>query len=139
MLPFCGYHIGDYFQHWLDMGKSVASPPRIFNVNWFRKDSAGKFAWPGFGQNMRVLEWIVNRCQDQAEGVDTPLGLAPRYTDLNWQGMDFSEQRFNGVMAIDGFTWNKELALHDELFDRIGDKLPATMLMQRQRIGQRLG
>ncbi|MEO8132418.1 MAG: phosphoenolpyruvate carboxykinase (GTP) [Betaproteobacteria bacterium] len=139
MLPFCGYHIGDYFQHWLEMGRSVAQPPRIFNVNWFRKDAAGKFAWPGFGENMRVLEWIVNRCQGQAGGVDTPLGFAPRYNDLNWQGLDFGEQRFAGVMSIDGFTWNKELALHDELFNRIGDKLPASLLLQRQQIGQRLG
>ena len=138
MLPFCGYHIGDYFQHWLKMGKSVAHPPRIFNVNWFRKNADGKFAWPGFGENMRVLKWIVDRCQGEAGGQQTPLGFAPRYSDLRWEGLDFGEKDFDCVMRIDGFTWNKELKSHDELFQRIGDKLPATLLVQRRQIGERL-
>lgn len=138
MLPFCGYHIGDYFRHWLGMGKAASHAPRIFNVNWFRKDENGKFAWPGFGQNMRVLKWIVDRCRGQAGGVETPLGFAPRFTDLNWKGLDFTEQRFAGVMQIDGFTWNKELASHDQLFQKIGDKLPEALKAQRRSIGQRL-
>jgi phosphoenolpyruvate carboxykinase (GTP) len=138
MLPFCGYHIGDYFQHWLAMGKSASRAPRIFNVNWFRKDENGKFAWPGFGQNMRVLKWIVDRCQGHADGIETPLGFAPRYPDLNWKGLEFGEQCFDGVMRIDSFTWNKELASHDELFGKIGDKLPESLKAQRQILGQKL-
>jgi phosphoenolpyruvate carboxykinase (GTP) len=138
MLPFCGYHIGDYFRHWLAIGKAASHAPRIFNVNWFRKDENGKFAWPGFGQNMRVLKWIVDRCQGHGGGVETPLGFAPRYGDLNWQGLEFGEHRFAGVMKIDGFTWNKELASHDQLFGKIGDKLPEALKAQRRSIGQRL-
>ena len=138
MLPFCGYHIGDYFRHWLQVGKSAARAPRIFIVNWFRKDEQGKFAWPGFGQNMRVLKWIVDRCQGQAGGVETPLGIAPGFGDLNWQGLEFSEQQFARVMKIDGSTWNKELEAHDALFKKVGEKLPESLKAQRQRIGERL-
>ena len=138
MLPFCGYHVGDYFRHWLAMGKAVSQPPRIFNVNWFRKDENGKFAWPGFGQNMRVLKWVVDRCEGHADGVETPLGISPRYADLNWQGLNFSELRFDGVMRIEGSTWNKELASHDELFKKVGAKLPEALMAQRRSIGQRL-
>ena len=138
MLPFCGYHVGDYFRHWLAMGKAVSEPPRIFNVNWFRKDENGKFAWPGFGQNMRVLKWVVDRCEGHADGVETPLGISPRYADLNWQGLNFSELRFDGVMRIEGSTWNKELMSHDELFKKVGAKLPEALKAQRKSLGQRL-
>ena len=138
MLPFCGYHIGDYFKHWLAMGKAASNPPKIFNVNWFRKDENGAFAWPGFGQNMRVLKWIFDRCHGIGGGVTTSLGFAPQYSDLNWTGLDFSELRFNGVMQIDGSTWNKELASHDDLFKKIGDKLPPVLEAQRVSLGKRL-
>ena len=138
MLPFCGYHVGDYFKHWLEVGRAAKSPPKIFNVNWFMKDDGGKFAWPGFGQNMRVLEWIVRRCQGKARGVETALGVSPEYADLHWQGLDFSTQQFSGVMKIDRPTWNKELDSHDQLFAKIGDKLPAALRDQRVRIGERL-
>jgi phosphoenolpyruvate carboxykinase (GTP) len=138
MLPFCGYHIGDYFRHWLAMGKAIPHTPKMFIVNWFRKDKNGKFAWPGFGQNMRVLKWIVDRCQGRAGGVDTPLGFAPRYGDLNWQGLDYAEERFAGIMEIEGSTWNRELASHDQFFEKIGDKLPEILKAQRRDIGQRL-
>ena len=138
MLPFCGYHIGDYFRHWLAIGKAARQAPKIFNVNWFRKDENGKFAWPGFGQNMRVLKWIVDRCQGKGGGTETPLGFAPRYSDLNWQGLDFGEDRFARVMQSNGSTWNKELASHDQLFEKIGGKLPEALKAQRRSIGQRL-
>ena len=138
MLPFCGYHIGDYFRHWLEVGKNAARAPRIFNVNWFRKDEQGKFVWPGFGQNMRVLKWIVDRCQGKADGHETPLGFAPKYADLNWEGLEFSEQQFDQVMRFDGSTWNKELAAHDELFKKVGDKLPKELEMKRVALGERL-
>ena len=101
MLPFCGYHIGDYFRHWLAMGRAVARPPKIFNVNWFRTDENGKFVWPGFRQNMRVLKWIVDRCGDRAHGVETALGLQPEYRDLDWRGLDFSSGRFGQVMRLE--------------------------------------
>ncbi len=98
MLPFCGYHVGDYFKHWLIMGEAVAHPPRIFSVNWFRKDENGKFVWPGFGQNMRVLQWIVERCRGRARAVENSVGLVPDYADLNWTGTDFDAAHFAGVM-----------------------------------------
>jgi phosphoenolpyruvate carboxykinase (GTP) len=138
MLPFCGYHIGDYFRHWLRMGRATAKPPRIFNVNWFRKDADGKFVWPGFGQNMRVLQWIVERCEGKATGIDTPLGIAPRYGDLNWNGLNFSEAQFDQVMSGDRSTWNKELASHDQLFQKIGAKLPEALRVQRETLERKL-
>ena len=95
MLPFCGYHVGDYFQHWLAMGKAIAHPPRIFSVNWFRKDGDGKFAWPGFGQNMRVLQWVVERCRGRAHATESAIGLVPDYGDLNWKGAAFDADRFD--------------------------------------------
>jgi phosphoenolpyruvate carboxykinase (GTP) len=134
MLPFCGYHVGDYFEHWLAIGKSAAKPPRIFNVNWFRKGADGKFIWPGFGENMRVLKWIVERCEGTAGGVETPLGVAPRFADLHWQGLSFPEAKFNEAMRIDGSTWNQELTSHDQLFDKVGEKLPTALRERRQTL-----
>ena len=105
MLPFCGYHVGDYFKHWLVMGEAVAHPPRIFSVNWFRKDDDGKFVWPGFGQNMRVLQWIVERCRGRgARGRERRRDLVPDYADLNWRGREFDAQHFASVMRVDRRT-----------------------------------
>ncbi len=138
MLPFCGYHVGDYFAHWLAMGKSVASPPRIFNVNWFRTDVDGKFAWPGFGQNMRVLQWIVERCRGHAHAVETALGYEPAYADLNWTGLDFPPEKFAQMMKVDGAMWQREFAAHDALFAKLGAKRPAALAAERARLGQRI-
>jgi phosphoenolpyruvate carboxykinase (GTP) len=138
MLPFCGYHIGDYFQHWLAMGRRVACPPRIFGVNWFRIGDGGRFAWPGFGQNMRVLQWIVERCQGRARAVETPLGLEPAYTDLDWTGMSFPPERFSQLMRIDRDAWSRELAAHDALFAKLDDKRPQALASQRRQLGERL-
>ncbi len=138
MLPFCGYHIGDYFAHWLAMGRKVAHPPRIFNVNWFRTDKNGKFAWPGFGQNMRVLKWIVERCLGRAHAVAAPLGLQPDYADLDWRGLDFTHERFDQVMQIDRSGWEKELLAHDQLFGKLGNKQPAELVRLRRELGTRL-
>ena len=137
MLPFCGYHIGDYFAHWLAMAKSVRHPPRIFNVNWFRTDASGKFAWPGFGQNMRVLKWIVERCLGKAHAEQTPLGLQPEYGDLDWRGLEFGPERFATVMRLDKARWLDELAAHDELFAKLGAKQPPVFAAQRQELGAR--
>ena len=138
MLPFCGYHVGDYFQHWLKMGAAVAHPPRIFSVNWFRKGADGKFVWPGFGQNMRVLQWIVERCAGRAHASETATGLSPTYADLNWKSTDFDADRFAAVMNIDRAQWQRELASHDELFAKLGPKRPAALQRERERLGDRI-
>jgi phosphoenolpyruvate carboxykinase (GTP) len=138
MLPFCGYHVGDYFKHWLKLGTSVQTPPKIFNVNWFRTDAAGKFAWPGFGQNMRVLKWIVDRCHGGGHAVDTALGLQPEYRDLEWSGLDFSADRFEQVMRFDRDSWKRELDAHDRLFAQLGAKQPRALAELRRSLGARL-
>jgi phosphoenolpyruvate carboxykinase (GTP) len=127
MLPFCGYHMGDYISHWLDFGRRIASPPKIFNVNWFRRDADGKFLWPGFGDNMRVLKWIVGRARNQAPAVEGPLGWTPRYKDLDWRGLKFTEDQFDGVMSVERSQWTQEIASHDELFFSLYDRLPREM------------
>ena len=138
MLPFCGYHVGDYFAHWLAIGKKVARPPQIFTVNWFRTDKDGKFVWPGFGQNMRVLAWIVERCRGAGGFRETALGLEPDYLDLNWSGLDFPRERFANVMQIDTKSWDRELASHDALFAKLGAKQPAALAAERERLAERL-
>ena len=138
MLPFCGYHVGDYFEHWLEMGKAVAHPPRIFCVNWFRKGSDGKFTWPGFGQNMRVLQWIVERCRGRAHAREIAVGLAPTYDDINWNGASFDAARFDDVMALDRTKWNEELAAHDALFAKLGAKRPPALAAERESLAHRL-
>ncbi len=139
MLAFCGYHIGAYFQHWLKMGRSVRYPPEIFRVNWFRRDANGKFIWPGFGENMRVLKWIVERCQGKANGVDTPLGTMPRYQDITWAGLgSVPKERFDELMAIDRRAWSEELRLHDELLASLGRHLPQALQSRRDILGGQL-
>jgi len=138
MLPFCGYHIGDYFAHWLKMGHTVAKPPKIFNVNWFRTDAQGRFAWPGFGHNMRVLKWIVDRCKDHASAVGGPLGAQPRYSDLDWRGLELGADRFDTLMRFDAAAWQAELQAHDSLFAKVGSKLPKTLGQLSARLHERL-
>jgi phosphoenolpyruvate carboxykinase (GTP) len=139
MLPFCGYHVADYFRHWLAIGKRVARPPKIFAVNWFRKDANGRFVWPGFGENMRILQWIVRRCAGTARAVETPLGLMPAYDDLEWAGLDFSPDRFAAVTRVDADEWKRELSSHDELFERIGSQRPQELVSERRSLAGRLG
>jgi phosphoenolpyruvate carboxykinase (GTP) len=135
MLPFAGYHMGDYFNHWLSFGRNVPNPPRIFGVNWFRKDADGKFVWPGFGDNMRVLEWIVQRSKGAAFAIESPLGWMPRYQDITWTGLEgFGEADFFKAMSVDRDEWNAELLQHEELFTRLHDRLPSEMRSIRDLI-----
>lgn len=124
MLPFCGYHMGDYWQHWLDMGKLLKNPPKIFNVNWFRTDDSGNFIWPGFGENLRVLEWIVNRCEGASEAVDTPIGFVPRPEDLNLEGSGVDASTVKELLTVDAELWRAECAGIREFYSAFGDKLP---------------
>ncbi|MCW8915141.1 MAG: phosphoenolpyruvate carboxykinase (GTP) [Magnetovibrio sp.] len=133
MLPFCGYNMGDYWQHWVDFGAKLDNPPAIFRVNWFRKDENGKFMWPGFGQNMRVLKWIVDRVNGKAEGaVESPLGLMPTHGDIPWEGLDFAKETFEHLMEVDKAGAMADAEDQTNLFDKFGDKLPAEMEAQRQ-------
>ena len=132
MLPFIGYHMASYFNHWLQVGRQIADPPRIFSVNWFRKDENGNFQWPGFGQNMRVLKWIVERANGHAIGVESPIGWMPRYEDLDWRGSDFSLEQFAELMSIESAEWKQELASHEELFIKLYDRLPKELVAVRE-------
>jgi phosphoenolpyruvate carboxykinase (GTP) len=133
MLPFCGYHMADYFNHWLQFGRNLPAPPRIFSVNWFRKDQQGKFVWPGFGDNMRILKWIIQRIKGQASAVESPIGWMPHYDDIDWTGLEtFTRQDFEDLMNVDREEWKQELLAHAELFERMYDKLPKEYIFMRE-------
>jgi phosphoenolpyruvate carboxykinase (GTP) len=132
MLPFCGYHMGDYFNHWLQFGRGLPAPPRVYGVNWFRKDATGNFIWPGFGENMRVLKWIVQKSRGEVNAVESPIGWMPTYDDMDWSGLDFTEEQFESIMAIDREEWKAELLQHAELFERMYDKLPKEFIFMRE-------
>jgi len=139
MLAFCGYNMGDYFAHWLKMGKVAHHPPRIFRVNWFRRDANGKFIWPGFSENMRVLAWIVDRCRGRAQGVDTALGVMPRFEDLSWAGLDkFPADQYRELSRVEQSAWKEELASHDDLLSKLGAHLPRELELGRKALHQRL-
>jgi phosphoenolpyruvate carboxykinase (GTP) len=124
MLPFCGYHMADYFNHWLQIGRTVPNPPRMFFTNWFRTGKDGKFLWPGFGENMRVLKWVVDRVHGRGYAIESPIGWMPKYEDIDWTGLDFSQDRFNELMMVDRESWKKEISSHETLFSKLYDKLP---------------
>jgi phosphoenolpyruvate carboxykinase (GTP) len=134
MLPFCGYNMADYWSHWLGFSKKGLKLPKIFRVNWFRKDDAGNFIWPGFGENMRVLEWVCDRVHDNRDAVEGPLGNMPRYGDLNWTGLEFTADAFSGIMDLARDAGNNEARSQKELFDSFAGRLPAAMEAQRQAL-----
>jgi phosphoenolpyruvate carboxykinase (GTP) len=138
MLPFCGYHMGDYFRHWLKMPRSLSATPRIFHVNWFRKGADGKFIWPGYRENMRVLKWIVERARVRAPGAETPIGWMPRYEDIEWKGLKFPKEKFEELQAFDRTAWQREVMDHEELFIRLHDHLPPEMIYERELLICRL-
>jgi phosphoenolpyruvate carboxykinase (GTP) len=132
MLPFCGYHMGDYFHHWIAMQKHLAETPRVFHVNWFRKGDDGTFLWPGFGENMRVLKWIVDRARGRALAMETPIGWMPHYTDIDWTGIDFPQESFARLQHFDRAAWRAEVMGHEELFLDLHDRLPKEMIYERE-------
>jgi phosphoenolpyruvate carboxykinase (GTP) len=138
MLPFCGYNMADYWAHWLGIGRRIPNPPRIFRVNWFRKDENGKFMWPGFGENMRVLKWIVDRVRGRSYAVESPLGWMPRYEDLTWQGLEYPSAKFHELMGISREAGRTEAHAHEELFDRFFDRLPKEFIYERELLRSRL-
>jgi len=134
MLPFCGYNMGDYWNHWLDMGNKGLKLPTIFRVNWFRKTADGKWLWPGFGQNMRVLQWVVNRVNHKVEGRETVFGTVPNYDDINWNGLAYDKASFDQLMAVDAANSLREFEDQSKLFKSIGETLPADLEKQRQEM-----
>ena len=142
MLPFCGYNMSDYFQHWLNTGDKITAAggkqPKIFTTNWFRKGEDGKFVWPGYGENMRVLKWMIDRIEGQAKGTDTMFGVAPTYAEINWNGLDFSEAQFNTVTSIDRAAWTDELKLHATHFEQLAYHLPQALVDTKAELEKRL-
>ncbi len=142
MLPFMGYNMSDYFQHWLNLGAMISAQgaqlPRIYTTNWFRKNAEGKFVWPGYGENMRVLKWMIDRIEGQAQGQETAFGIAPQYAEINWGGLDFSAEQFQNVTSIDKAAWTDELKLHDEHFAMLAQGLPRELLNAKADLEQRL-
>ena len=139
MLPFCGYHMGDYFAHWLEMGKLLGDKaPKIFNVNWFRTDENGKFIWPGFGDNLRVLMWILARCNGSIDAVETPIGLEPKPEDINIDGLDINRNTLNDLLSVDKACWREDVAGIKEFYKKIGDKLPAALRSELKTLEQNL-
>ena len=139
MLPFCGYHMGDYFQHWLDMGKKLGDKaPKIFNVNWFRTDDEGHFIWPGFGDNMRVLMWILDRCEGKADAVETPIGFEPKPEDINIEGLDIDLDTIKGLLDVDKDLWKEDAAGIEEFYQKFGEKLPKELKAELETLKKNL-
>jgi len=138
MLPFCGYNMGDYLNHWLGIRRDLSDPPRIFHVNWFRKNADGKFLWPGFGENFRVLRWVIDRTRGRARASETQIGWMPRYQEFDWKGMDFPQEQFDECMKIDPAEWRRELISQTELFLTLHDRLPKELIFQRELLISRM-
>jgi len=143
MLPFAGYNMSDYFQHWLSLGEKLeaagAKLPRIYKTNWFRKDANGKFVWPGFGENTRILKWMIDRIEGEAKGVEHAVGISPSYSDIRWVGLDFPQEQFDQVTDINVDDWAVELKLHKELFEKLAHNLPPALVKAKRELAERLG
>jgi phosphoenolpyruvate carboxykinase (GTP) len=138
MLPFCGYHMGDYFGHWLAMGRRLSNPPRIFHVNWFRVGDDGQFLWPGFGQNVRVLKWILQRVTSTADAREEAIGHVPTRSSLDLEGLELSDAALDQLLSVDRVTWQSEVSDHGVFLSQFGDRLPAEIWQQRQSLAKRL-
>jgi phosphoenolpyruvate carboxykinase (GTP) len=142
MLPFMGYHMGEHFGHWLGIGAKLQASgvkvPHIFCVNWFRKGADGKFVWPGYGENMRALKWMLERIEGRAGGAEHLFGISPRYEDISWDGLAFTREQFDAVMSIDRAAWQQELKLHGELFDQLSSRVPEQLLKTKAQIERKL-
>jgi phosphoenolpyruvate carboxykinase (GTP) len=138
MLPFCGYNMADYWNHWLNIGRQLSEPPRVFRVNWFRRDEKGKFIWPGFGENMRVLKWILDRVHGRGYGVESPMGFMPRLQDIHWEGLDYDPETFYKLMAVDREKVKLEASSHEEFFEKFYDRLPKEFIHHRELFKSRL-
>jgi len=142
MLPFTGYNMSDYFQHWLDLGKKLestgAKAPKIYTTNWFRKGADGKFVWPGYGENMRVLKWMIDRIEGKVKGTEQVLGVGPTYEEVSWNGLPFSAEQFQAATSADKADWRKEMELHSELFNQLAYHLPRELTDTKARIEQKL-
>ena len=139
MLPFCGYNMGDYFGHWLRIGPMLKHPPRIFHVNWFRQDASGRFLWPGFGENMRVLRWIVDRCAGKSRAVESAIGLLPDRSAIDRSGLDVDDGTMEELLSVSKDDWRREAAGVGEFFAKFGARLPGEMTRQREALEKRLG
>lgn len=138
MIPFCGYNMADYFGHWLEMGKKIPNPPKIFNVNWFRTNSEGKFIWPGYGENLRVLKWIMDRCSESVDAVETAIGYVPIPEDINLKGLNLKDEMVEYLLSVDIGAWEKELAELEAFLDRFGERLPKEIIRQKEALAKRL-
>jgi len=123
MLPFCGYNMNDYFAHWLDIGKTLKNPPRIYNVNWFQKKN-GRFLWPGFGDNMRVIDWIIDRCEGKDYGTKTPIGIVPKVNEINQNGLNASKEDLEQILSVDKNLWKEEISDIEHHYEKFGSRLP---------------
>jgi phosphoenolpyruvate carboxykinase (GTP) len=138
MLPFCGYNMGDYFNHWLNMGKKLQNPPKIFFVNWFRKDETRKFLWPGYGENIRVLKWIIARSQGKGKAKETPIGLVPDTSDFDLTGLDLPKENINKLFSVDNKGWDVELKEAEAFFKKFGPRMPQAMRAEFELLEKRL-
>jgi len=138
MLPFCGYNMGDYWQHWLSMGKRLSNPPKIFRVNWFNRGSRGEFLWPGFGENLRVLRWIIERSRGDGKADETPIGYVPTLSSIDRQGLDLADETMSDLLRVDREGWRTNLRSQSEFFEKFGDHLPRGIRDQHSALRQRL-